>query len=201
MLELNYQKQMNSLGESDSTGLQWPPDIGKSSWKTGELKRCTLARNIRGQPRRVLNLNLISKVLILCILSSQLTVLLLGARVSSVDKFMRLELPFVKLVSADPAPEPLPGVTRTATSGAYRAPPINGSMFGKRSVGSQSSAHPDRGSYRTESQRGSAISQKDTITDIIEEFLIRNNESKYTFWLKPIGSVICDVFVTAFAHI
>lgn len=177
MLELNYQKQMSSLGRSNSTGLRRPPDIGESSVETGELKRCVLAPNVGRRPQRVMNLNLISKVLIICVISSQLTVLLLGARVTSVDQFMRLELPFVKLVSADPAPQPSPVVARTATSGAYRAPPINGSIFGKRSVGGHSSTSAYSGS-RSDRTSQTTTTHKDTITDIIEDFLIRNNESK-----------------------
>lgn len=182
---------------NDLSSLQWPPDIEYNG--NHESKRCVCnMRNIRWKQKKgTLNLTLISLTLIVYIISCRSLVFLFSAGVSTgaSDQLRNFDLPIIGWVAADPAPEASPVNALTATSRSYRAPPINGSMFGKRSVNIQSStrAHYASGSSQLESQNQQreatttikvpqddvSTSHKDTITDIIEDFLVQNNESKY----------------------
>lgn len=138
------------------------------------------------------------------------------------------------LVGASPAPEPAASRTKTASSGSHRIPPMNGSIFGKRSIDKQDKkSNPNdyndnlsrltlsTPSYYIEQQqqqqqqvkpklqvnkngesdskqtirfkvekydtlatnqnlKSVPINYKDIITEVIEDFLASNNESKYT---------------------
>lgn len=68
---------------------------------------------------------------------------------SSTSKIDNLIRSLVGMVAADPAPDPVPASARSAThhSGAQRRPPINGSIFGKRSVGNQTGASRQPGNH------------------------------------------------------
>lgn len=60
------------------------------------------------------------------------------------------QLSLVKMVGANPAPNPSPAKSRSATSASHKVPPMNGSIFGKRSVmksgtRSQQRANKDNG--------------------------------------------------------
>lgn len=172
------------------------------------MKRAVIY-NIKRNQKGALNPTLISLVLIVNIVYSQLLMTILSEGMNlasselSSEKFNRLALPFVSLVAADPLPEPVPTSARSATSGAYRAPPINGSMFGKRSVDQQATTRTYHGrrsrseiEFEKQQQKATAttnkssqvglvngrkeaVSERDTITDIIEDFLFHNNESEY----------------------
>lgn len=76
------------------------------------------------------------------------------------------------------APEPAPASARSAA----RMPPINGSIFGKRSVNNLVARGRNRSSP-TESpvddQRSSADRYTSIITDVIEDFLAKNDKGEY----------------------
>lgn len=78
----------------------------------------------------------------------------------------------IPVASASPGPEPSAAGGRT-----HRLPPINGSIFGKRSVQSLGQIHKQQTTTTTKS-RSKATSYQDIITKIIEDFLALNNESK-----------------------
>lgn len=134
----------------------------------------------------------------------------------------RLERSLVGLASANPIPEPAPGLRASKSSSTHRIPPINGSIFGKRSVNGEDKAHRSGSRAAVEeakeigllapiqSQRqvggghekkkdkalkgayynslinsppapqasSKAGNYRDIITDIIEDFLALNNDSK-----------------------
>lgn len=119
----------------------------------------------------------------------------------------------INFVSADPAPLPAPSSnSRSSTSRTNRGPPINGSMFGKRSVDnlSRSSAKqpaatttPAIDYNKAKSKQNNLNSQQslksspaiklhsvssyhDIVTEIIENFLASNNESKYQIRLQAV---------------
>lgn len=199
-------EQMYDHEKAHLSSLQWPPDAKDSyknnSKKMGKPKRHIVMRNIRKSHQGIFKTSQLPLMLIVYIISSRSLVFLIsaGSHLEKAEKLRRLELPFISMVDAEPSPEPSPA--RTATSGSYRLPPINGSMFGKRSVNGKlvggTRAHYDgqssqigstqqkptallttnelaRAKFENEPRMG--VSRKDTITDIIENFLVQNNEN------------------------
>lgn len=165
----------------------------------------------RAQRYFALNPASISLVLLACIISNQsiMTIVSVGRNLSETKSQEALSRSLIALVVAGPAPEPKAASARTATSVSHRVPPINGSIFGKRSVdhsGNQvirrsASYDYDRSSYAQDQQtqrvnvggmreqsvddsnylidRNEPLSYSDIVTKIIEDFLAHNNESKY----------------------
>lgn len=81
----------------------------------------------------------------------------------------------IGLVSAEPAPEPSPAATRSASSSSHRIPPMNGSIFGKRSVGanryaqSQQRQQDQRASSGSDSQQQQRQQKHQTVDGIASE--------------------------------
>jgi len=118
-------------------------------------------------------------------------------------EFERNEIwPNFGIVSASPMPEPALTSARSASSSSHRAPPMNGSIFGKRSVGNSmiqrdhvakvyheslvaESKQRQQHQLGTPPTHANSKSMKrptdyqDIITEIIEDFLASNNESEY----------------------
>lgn len=99
---------------------------------------------------------------------------------------------FINFASAEPAPVPASvTIPQASTSRSHRGPPMNGSMFGKRGVDKirsiQKSQYQQANSANLDyiaaknkqNFRTQASSYNDIITEIIENFLASNNESKY----------------------
>lgn len=88
----------------------------------------------------------------------------------------------IQIVSASPAPEPAAASARSS----HRVPPINGSIFGKRSVtGLSSNRQPKISAQEEEEFKESTVSKsgaaiyEDIITDIIEDFLAKNDKGEH----------------------
>lgn len=111
-----------------------------------------------------------------------------------------------QMVSANPAPVASPSSARSATSVSHRVPPINGSMFGKRSLDNLGkSMAPSKRAAKTTSTttsttepfRSSSDNYNDVITEIIENFLAKNNASKYVEIITGLVLQCCQTtFVT-----
>lgn len=71
------------------------------------------------------------------------------------------------------------GGTRSATTKSLRGPPLNGSIFGKRSTASSKpSGHQKHSQQELTTNYNEIEDYKDVITDIIENFLAKNAEGK-----------------------
>lgn len=208
---------------SDSSYSSAKMDKDKSKIKS--IIRMNAKSNMKSS-RIVLSPALISVVLFIHILSNQsfLSSILeagKGFRFVSSDDLARLDnkiagsrrIPasgVINFVSANPAPLPAsPSNSQASTSRSNRGPPINGSMFGKRSVinslpsSSSLSAssttkettaaldyikaknNQNKMNSQQKSQSSPAVrihsvnSYHDIVTEIIENFLASNNESEY----------------------
>lgn len=107
----------------------------------------------------------ISTVLILYFISNQsITIIMSAGRnlTSNGDKHQvedsnssaaSLGGSLVNLVAAYPSPEPAAAVARSASSGSHRSPPMNGSIFGKRSL--NGNGHASRSRSEPEPNKGS----------------------------------------------
>lgn len=93
----------------------------------------------------------------------------------------------IGMASADPVPEPAPASTKTTSARVHRGPPMNGSIFGKRSTGSGKAFKTIRGrvvavdesagsSQINEFDKDQATDYKLIVTQIIEDFLANNSE-------------------------
>lgn len=88
--------------------------------------------------RGIFNPATISRVLILCFITNQSVTIIMSAgrslTSSSSDSQQVSRGSLVDMVAASPSPEPAAAVARSSGSANHRVPPMNGSIFGKRSL-------------------------------------------------------------------
>lgn len=193
--------------------------VDKSDSKRSEMKYRSSVRvtlNCNRKSRGFFNPSFISLALLvyaifnhsmISILSARKNLTLLTATTSNdlegfneiIATIERSSSGIITYVAAEPAPNPNPAASaRGPTSRSNRGPPINGSIFGKRSVGSSADKEPlaqaannnnkqpklDSQQKQNQQQpqtspvpRSKSINYNDIITEMIEDFLSLNNES------------------------
>lgn len=168
--------------------------------KIRPIVSCRSVRKARG----CFNAHIISLAFISYILSNQMAILILGSTSpvlrkgdvlmgqdydiseNMIDskthayKLSSFERSLVQLVAASPAPMPVPAASRSSTSISHRVPPMNGSIFGKRSLGSNQKKTRQAGEWDSSTRTSSkgANNYPDIVTELIESFMSRNNEGK-----------------------
>ena len=137
---------------------------------------------------RIFNQKMVTLVLVSYLISSQSLTIPLSEQLNTSSPLIDGQTKVVGrslilLAEAGPAPAPM---ARSATSASHRVPPINGSIFGKRSLAdnklSKRRAKESNRRQQEEEEEDAASSRQvnysDIITDIIEDFMAQNNESK-----------------------